>query len=67
NQARKYQEISFWRSAMTPEEINLHHQGVCMKSSLEIYTPLDEEMKQNGFCNRAQSLNSSMQYVPKKH
>lgn len=65
NQARKYQEISFWRSAMTPEEITLHHQGICLKSSLEIYTPLDEEMKQNGFCNRAQSMNSSMQYVAK--
>ncbi|MGN0232982.1 MAG: SGNH/GDSL hydrolase family protein [Bacteroidaceae bacterium] len=64
NVSRKYQEISFWRSAMTPEEITLHHQGVCMKSSLAIYTPLDDQMKQEGFTNRAQSLNSTMRFVP---
>ena len=65
SRSRKYQEISFWRSAMTPEEITLHHQGICMKSSLEIYTPLDDEMKEMGLDNRAQTLNTSMQYVPK--
>ena len=65
SRSRKYQEISFWRSAMTPEEITLHHQGICMKSSLEIYTPLDDEMKEMGLDNRAQTLNNSMQYVAK--
>ena len=47
---------------MTPEEIPLHHEGECMKSSLEIYAPLSEEMKTGGFPNLAQSLNSSLHY-----
>ena len=33
-----------------------------MKSSLEIYAPLSEEMKTGGFSNLAQSLNSSLHY-----
>ena len=62
NTSRHVSEISLWRSAMTPEEILLHHEGECMKSSLEIYAPLSEEMKTGGFPNLAQSLNSSLHY-----
>lgn len=62
NTSRHVNEISLWRSAMTPEEILLHHEGECMKSSLEIYAPLSEEMKAGGFPNLAQSLNSSLHY-----
>lgn len=61
-QARSFSELSFWRSGMTPEEIAAHHQGICLKSSLEIYTPLNEEMKASGFTNLAQSLNSSLRW-----
>lgn len=57
---RLFREISFWRSAMTPEEIAMHHQGECMKSSLEIYSPLNKEALADGFPNLAQSLNQSM-------
>lgn len=62
--SRLYEEISFWRSAMTQEEIALHHQGECMKSSLEIYTPLDEQTVKDGLHNLAQSMNQSLRYVP---
>lgn len=62
NTSRHVSEISLWRSAMTPEEILLHHEGECMKSSLEIYAPLSEEMKTGSFPNLAQSLNSSLHY-----
>ncbi len=62
NTSRHVSEISLWRSAMTPEEILLHHEGECMKSSLEIYAPLSEGMKTGGFPNLAQSLNSSLHY-----
>lgn len=62
--SRHVSEISLWRSAMTPEEILLHHEGECMKSSLEIYAPLSEEMKTGGFPNLAQSLNSTLRFQP---
>ena len=61
--SRTFTEVSLWRSAMTQEEIEMHHQGECMKSSLEIYTPLDEEMKTTGFPNLAQSLNGSVRFL----
>ena len=61
-QARRYGELTFWRSAMTPEEVAAHHRGVCLKSSMEIYTPLDEGMQGTALANLAQSLNSSLTY-----
>lgn len=61
--AREYSELSFWRSGMTMEELAAHHQGSCMKSSLELYTPLAEEMKTGGFANLAQSLNFSLRHI----
>ncbi len=61
--ARRFSEVSLWRSAMTQEEIEMHHKGECMKSSLEIYTPLSEEMRTKGFTNLAQSLNHSMRFL----
>ncbi len=61
--SRLYEEISFWRSAMTQEEIAMHHQGECMKSSLEIYTPLDGQPLKAGLHNLAQSMNHSLKYV----
>ncbi len=64
---REYSELSFWRSGMTPEEVEAHHQGKCLKSSLEIYAPLDQNLKKDGFRNHAQSLNNTLQIVSKKN
>lgn len=61
-QARRFSELTLWRSAMTPEEVAAHHRGTCLKSSMEIYTPLDEGMKDATLTNLAQSLNSSLTY-----
>lgn len=36
---RGFSEITFWRSAMTADEILAHHRGAMLKSSLELYSP----------------------------
>ena len=53
--SREVSELSFWRSGMTPEEINAVCDGRMLKSSLEIYAPLGGK---NDMTNLAQSTNS---------
>lgn len=52
--SREVSELLFWRSGMTPEEINAVCDGRMLKSSLEIYAPLGGETDMN---NLAQSTN----------
>lgn len=57
--ARIYSELSFWRSALTLEEITAHQNSKILKSSLDIYAPLKEEMLTIGeIPNIAQSKNT---------
>ena len=56
-----YKNWFFYRSAMTSEEINvLHDDDTMLKSSLELYAPLDGEaiLGNDPLINLAQSLNS---------
>lgn len=48
-------DLAFWRSAMTPDEITAHCNGKMLKSSLEIYVPMDAE---GNLENTAQSTNT---------
>jgi len=52
---RDVSELLFWRSAMTPDEITAHCNGKMLKSSLEIYVPMDAEGELE---NLAQSTNT---------
>jgi hypothetical protein len=52
---RDVSELVFWRSAMTPDEITAHCNGKMLKSSLEIYVPMDAEGELE---NLAQSTNT---------
>lgn len=52
---RELSELFFWRSAMTPEEIAAVTNLRMLKSSLEIYVPMNDE---HNLCNMAQSTNS---------
>lgn len=52
---RDVSELLFWRSAMTPEEIQAHCNNKMLKSSLEIYVPMDTEGELE---NLAQSTNT---------
>ena len=52
--SREVSELSFWRSAMTPEEIAAMCNGKMLKSSLEIYAPLGGVFAMD---NLAQSTN----------
>ena len=54
---RQLSELFFWRSALSYEEVAAHAAGRMLKSSLEIYSPLADDAKQN-IENRAQSLNT---------
>ena len=58
--ARQYSELFFYRSAMNLEEICKLCEGVMLKSSLEIYVPLDgsSASSNSDIRNRAQSLNT---------
>ena len=53
--SREVNELFFWRSGMTPEEISAVCDGRMLKSSLEIYAPLGGK---NDMANLAQSTNS---------
>lgn len=53
--SREISEVSFWRSGMNEQEIAAQHSGKMMKSSLEIYAPMD--VTENSVANKAQSLN----------
>lgn len=57
-----YRELLFYRSAINDEEVTALHSGKMLKSSLEIYAPLDGQGKfgSNPFVNYAQSLNDSL-------
>lgn len=54
--SRQFAEITFWRSGMTAEEMAAHHEGKMLKSSLEIYSPM--EIAHGGIENLAQSTNA---------
>ena len=60
--SREVSELSFWRSGMTPEEINAVCDGRMLKSSLEIYAPLGGE---SDMANLAQCTNT-LSYGPAK-
>lgn len=55
NVSREIAEIAFWRAGMTEEELKAHHDGRMMKSSLEIYSPM--EVVDGKVVNNAQSFN----------
>ena len=56
--SRSVSEIFFWRSALSPEEISAHHEGAMLKSSLEIYSPLNPQGQT--IENLAQSMNRAV-------
>ena len=58
NVSREYSELFFWRSAFNPEEVQALNKGKMLKSSLEIYSPLSEDMGKD-VENLAQSLNAA--------
>ena len=60
--SREVSELFFWRSGMTPEEINAVCDGRMLKSSLEIYAPLGGE---DDMENLAQSTNKLYYGTPK--
>lgn len=57
NPTRDFAEISFWRSGMNSSEMEAHHQGKMLKSSLEIYSPMEYD-SEGRIANLAQSTNS---------
>lgn len=59
--SREVSELTFWRSGMTPEEIEAVVAGKMLKSSLEIYAPLGGKSDME---NLAQSTNSLRYGVP---
>ncbi len=56
---RQYSELSFWRSAMNGMEIEGLVNGKMLKSSLDIYSPLSDDIKNGKVKNCAQSLNEA--------
>lgn len=52
-----YRELFFYRSAMNLEEVSALNNGKMLKSSLEIYAPLDENASES-LSNYAQSTNT---------
>jgi lysophospholipase L1-like esterase len=53
-----FRDLFFHRSGMTRDEIAALHSGKMLKSSLEIYAPLDDSAGTPDLCNSAQSLNT---------
>ena len=56
--SRVYSELFFWRSGFTPEEVAALNKGKMLKSSLEIYSPLSDDMGEE-VENLAQSMNTA--------
>lgn len=59
-----YRDLFFYRSAMNIEEITALNSGKMLKSSLEIYAPLDGQSvlgRSNPFTNYAQSMNNTLE------
>ena len=55
--SRDFSEISLWRAGMNADEMKAHHEGQMLKSSLEIYSPMQYDA--DGIIpNHAQSTNS---------
>jgi len=54
---RSFSEISFWRSGMNADEMMAHHNGEMLKSSLEIYSPMQYD-SDDLLPNLAQSTNA---------
>lgn len=52
---RRFSEISFWRAGMNQQEMIAHHNGDMLKSSLELYVPM--EIHEGRLVNLAQSTN----------
>ena len=63
--SRQFSELFFWRSALSPEEVQAVCDGKMLKSSLEIYSPLSDDEKEQ-IVNKAQTLNEALYetYVP---
>lgn len=57
--SRDFSEISLWRSGMNQEEITAHHAGEMLKSSLEVYSPVELTDDTTVLPNRAQTLNAA--------
>lgn len=55
--SRTIAEIAFWRAGMNDLEMNAWHDGDMLKSSLEIYSPM-EVQSDGSIANSAQSTNS---------
>lgn len=56
---REYSELSFWRSALNDMEVSAVCEGKMLKSSLDIYSPLSDDIKSGAIENLAQSLNKA--------
>jgi len=62
NVRRQLSELFFWRSALNSDEVMALARGKMLRSSLEVYTPLDEAQR-DSLPNLAQALNR-LRYVP---
>ena len=56
---RDVSELSFWRAALSPEEVKAHCEGKILRSSLELYVPLAGA---DNIENKAMSMNR-LRYV----
>ena len=61
---RHFSEVFFWRSALNADEVMAQARGAMLKSSLEVYSSLNDEEKLQPR-NLAQSLNE-LKYIKKK-
>jgi hypothetical protein len=60
-----YRDLFFYRSAMNQEEISALNDGKMLKSSLELYAPLDKQLilSDNSLINLAQSTNNTLKFI----
>lgn len=57
---RAFMELAFWRSALNDFEVNNWNSGHLLRSSMEIYTPLNNIGADGKIPNMAQSMNESL-------